>query len=104
MPCGCSRSHLHTGGGSLRHADLVAVVLSVGISLFMGLAICLLVMLKTIDVQAFAASFHKYDLLSQRWRAWGRLYPGTELLVGAVDVWLEAMGMVSVGKAVLPKT
>ncbi len=98
-------------------AGLMALVLSVGISGFMGIAICLLAMLKLMDVQAFAASFRKYDLLSQRWRSWGRLYPGIELLVGlgvllqpespaaaqlvgAVAVWLGAMGMVSVGKAV----
>ena len=34
------------------------------------------------DVEAFAASLRKNDLLTQRWRAWGRLYPGIELLVG----------------------
>lgn len=34
------------------------------------------------DVPAFAASFRKDDLLSQRWRAWAGLYPGVELLVG----------------------
>jgi hypothetical protein len=73
-------------------------------------------MLKLRDVQAFATSFRKDDLLSQRWRAWGRLYPGIELrvglgvllqsepaaaaqLVGAVASWLGAVGMVSVGKA-----
>jgi hypothetical protein len=98
-------------------AGLMALVLSVGISGFMGIAICLLAMLKLMDVQAFAASFRKYDLFSQRWRSWGRLYPVIELLVGlgvllqpespaaaqlvgAVAVWLGAMGMVSVGKAV----
>jgi glutaredoxin len=98
-------------------AGLMALVLSTGISGFMGLAICLLAMLKLMDVEAFAASFRKYDLLSQRWRGWGRLYPAVELLlglgillrpqptnlaplVGAVAVWLGAMGMVSVGKAV----
>jgi len=74
-------------------------------------------MLKLMDVESFAASFRKYDLLSQRWTPWGRLYPGVELLVGlgvlgqpqtgavarpvgAVAVLLGAMGMVSVGKAV----
>ena len=98
-------------------AALMAMALRAGVGGFMGLAICLLAMLKLMDVQAFAASFRKYDLLSQRWRAWGRLYPGIELLVGlgvlrqpepaaaaqlvgAVAVWLGAMGMVSVGKAV----
>jgi len=98
-------------------AGLVALVLSAGISGFMGLAICLLAMLKLMDVQAFSASFRKYDLLTMRWRPWGQLYPGIEMLVGlgmllppqpanlkplvgAVAVWLGAMGMISVGKAV----
>jgi hypothetical protein len=94
----------------------LALVLRAGLGGFMGLAICLLAMLKLMDVPAFAASFRKYDLLSQRWRPWGRLYPGVELLVGlsvllrgqppagplvgALAVGLGAMGMVSVGKAV----
>jgi glutaredoxin len=99
-------------------AGLMSLVLAAGVGGFMGFAICLLAMLKLMDVQAFAASFRKYDLLSQRWRPWGRLYPGIELLVGlgvllqpeptaaaqlvgAVAVWLGAMGMVSVGKAVV---
>ncbi|MEY4352185.1 MAG: hypothetical protein RLZZ609_426 [Cyanobacteriota bacterium] len=98
-------------------AGLIALLQNAGVSGFMGIAICLLAMLKLMDVQAFAASFRKYDLLSQRWRPWGRFYPGIELLVGlgmllppqlraahplvgAVAVWLGAMGMVSVGKAV----
>ncbi|MFN7630451.1 MAG: MauE/DoxX family redox-associated membrane protein [Cyanobacteriota bacterium] len=98
-------------------AALIALLQNAGVSGFMGIAICLLAMLKLMDVQAFAASFRKYDLLSQRWRPWGRFYPGIELLVGlgillppqlsathplvgAVAVWLGGMGMVSVGKAV----
>lgn len=98
-------------------AALLALVLRAGVGGFMGLAICLLAMLKLMDVESFAASFRKYDLLSQRWTPWGRLYPGVELLVGlgvlgqpqtgvvarpvgAVAVLLGAMGMVSVGKAV----
>jgi glutaredoxin len=98
-------------------AGLMALVLDAGVGGFMGIAICLLAMLKLMDVEAFAASFRKYDLLTQRWRPWGRLYPGVELLVGlgvllqpqataaalvvgAVAVLLGGMGMVSVGKAV----
>lgn len=98
-------------------AGLMALVLLAGVGGFMGFAICLLAMLKLMDVEAFASSFRKYDLLSQRWRSWGRLYPGIELLVGlgvllqpeptaaaqlvgGVAVWLGVMGMVSVGKAV----
>ncbi len=98
-------------------AALMALVLANGLSGFMGIALCLLAMLKLMDVPAFAASFRKYDLLSQRWRAWASLYPGVELLVGlgillrpelpavaraigASALLLGAMGMLSVGKAV----
>jgi glutaredoxin len=98
-------------------AGLMALVLDAGVGGFMGIAICLLAMLKLMDVEAFAASFRKYDLFTQRWRPWGRLYPGVELLVGlgvllqpqataaaqvvgVVAVLLGVMGMVSVGKAV----
>ena len=98
-------------------AGLMTLVLDAGVGGFMGIAICLLAMLKLMDVEAFAASFRKYDLFTQRWRPWGRLYPGVELLVGlgvllqpqaiaaaqvvgVVAVLLGVMGMVSVGKAV----
>ena len=50
-------------------AALMALVLAGGLSGFMGIAPCLLAMLKLMDVPAFAASFRKYDLLSQRWHA-----------------------------------
>ena len=59
-------------------AALMALVLNIGISGFMGIAICLLAMLKLMDVEAFAARFRKYDQLSKRWRPWGQLYPGIE--------------------------
>ncbi|SBO44257.1 glutaredoxin [Cyanobium sp. NIES-981] len=98
-------------------AALMALALAGGFNGFMGIAICLLAMLKLMDVQAFAASFRKYDLPSRRWRAWAELYPGVELLVGlgilvqpqlpvaarlvgATALLLGGMGMVSVGKAV----
>ena len=47
-------------------AALMTLALAGGISGFMGIALCLLAMLKLMDVPAFAASFRKYDLLSQR--------------------------------------
>jgi len=98
-------------------AALMALALAAGPGGFMGISLCLLAMLKLMDVQAFAASFRKYDLLSQRWKAWAGLYPGVELLVGlgillqpdgpgaarligVTALLLGAMGMVSVGKAV----
>ena len=62
---------------------LMALVLGGNlIQQFMGISICALAMLKLMDVESFAASFVKYDLATQRWRGWGRLYPGVELLIG----------------------
>ena len=98
-------------------AALLAAALEAGINGFMGIAISLLAMLKLMDVPAFAASFRRYDLLSQRWRSWAPLYPGFELLVGlgvllqpqltplpqllgTLALLLGVLGMVSVGKAV----
>lgn len=98
-------------------AALMTLVMAAGIGGFMGISLCLLALLKLMDVPAFAASFRKYDLLTQRWPAWGRLYPGVELLVGlvvllrpeafaasrligATALLLGAMGVLSVGKAV----
>ena len=80
---------------------------------FMGISICALAMLKLMDVDSFAASFVKYDLITQRWRGWGKIYPGVELLVGlgflfnpplTIAGWVALLigipGMASVIKAI----
>ena len=95
-------------------ALLMALVLGDSIiQHFMGFSICALAMLKLMDVESFAASFVKYDLITQRWRPWGKLYPGVELLIGlgfllssplALAGWAALVvgvpGMASVIKAV----
>jgi glutaredoxin len=95
-------------------ALLVDAAIGGGVMGFMGLALAMLAMLKLMDVAAFATSFLKYDLLSQRWPAYARLYPGFELLValgflagqaqtptGLLALVLGLSGMVSVYKAVV---
>ena len=80
---------------------------------FMGFSVCALAMLKLMDVESFASSFGKYDLITQRFRLWARLYPGVELLIGlgflhhppvALAGWVALAigvpGMASVLKAV----
>jgi hypothetical protein len=80
----------------------------------MGLAIAMLAMLKLMDVPGFAKSFSKYDLLTQRWPVYGRLYPSIEMLIalgflssaamaatGWLAVFVGVSGMVSVYKAVV---
>jgi glutaredoxin len=95
-------------------ALLVDLAVSGGVMGFMGYSLAMLALLKLMDVAAFASSFIKYDLLSQRLPAYARLYPGLELLValgflsgqvaagtGLLAVLLGLVGMVSVYKAVV---
>lgn len=95
-------------------ALLVDGAIGGGVMGFMGLALAMLAMLKLMDVGAFASSFLKYDLISQRWPLYARLYPGLELLValgflagraqaatGLLALVLGSAGMVSVYKAVV---
>ena len=93
---------------------LMALAMGSGIlQLFMGFSICMLAMLKLMDVDSFAISFAKYDLITQRVKAWAKIYPGIELLIGLgflmspapqVTGWAALLvaipGMVSVIKAV----
>ena len=37
---------------------------------------------KLLDLQSFANAYAGYDLLAQRWRAWGLIYPLVELALG----------------------
>lgn len=95
-------------------ALLVDGAIGGGVMGFMGLALAMLAMLKLMDVGAFASSFLKYDLISQRWPLYARLYPGLELLAalgflagraqaatGLLALVLGSAGMVSVYKAVV---
>lgn len=94
-------------------ALLVDLAVAGGVMGWMGYSLALLAMLKLMDVPAFATSFLKYDLVSQRWPVYARLYPGLEMLValgllaaaaplptGVLALWLGLTGMISVYKAV----
>ncbi|WP_448660216.1 MauE/DoxX family redox-associated membrane protein [Sphingomonas sp. CJ99] len=80
---------------------------------FVGMAMCLLAMLKLQDVERFATMFLGYDLLARRWVPYGRIYPFAEGLAGVLMVadvlhWISVpvalfiggIGAVSVFKAV----
>jgi hypothetical protein len=49
---------------------------------FMGISLSMLASLKLMDVNTFASSFEKYDLLTKRFKPYGKTYPFIELLVG----------------------
>tara|TARA_Y100000816_G_scaffold289504_1_gene276083 strand:- start:830 stop:1282 length:453 start_codon:yes stop_codon:yes gene_type:complete len=92
---------------------LITITLIKSFQVFMGVSICLLAMLKLMDIEAFGISFKKYDLISSRLSQWIYIYPFCELLVGIsfllsrppflvilIAIILGIIGMVSVFKAV----
>ena len=92
---------------------LITITLNKNFQDFMGISICLLAMLKIMDIEAFGISFKKYDLISYRFKKWIYIYPFCELLIGIsfllsapfspiilVAFILGIIGMASVFKAV----
>jgi hypothetical protein len=63
-------------------AALISIVTALGLRGFMGFALCILATLKLMDIREFAASFRKYDLITQRLRIYGTIYPCLELAIG----------------------
>ena len=92
---------------------LITITLNKNFQDFMGISICLLAMLKIMDIEAFWISFKKYDLISYRFKKWIYIYPFCELLIGIsflltappssvvlIAFILGIIGMASVFKAV----
>ena len=92
---------------------LITITLLKSFQIFMGISICLLAMLKLMDIEAFGISFKKYDLISYRFKKWIYIYPFCELLIGIsfllsappssvilIAFILGIIGMASVFKAV----
>ena len=92
---------------------LITITLIKSFQVFMGLSICLLAMLKLMDIEAFGLSYKKYDLITSRFKNWIYIYPFCELLIGLcfllsappssiilIALILGIFGMASVFKAV----
>ena len=92
---------------------LITITLIKSFQVFMGISLCLLAMLKLMDIEAFGISFKKYDLISSRFNQWIYIYPFFELLIGIsfllseppssvilIALILGIIGMASVFKAV----
>ena len=92
---------------------LITITLLKNFQTFMGISICLLAMLKLMDIEAFGKSYKKYDLISSRFDSWIYIYPFCELLIGIsfllssppfliifIALILGIFGMVSVFKTV----
>jgi len=63
-------------------AALVTLATSLGVGGFMGISLSMLASLKLMDVDAFVTSFEKYDLITKRFKPYGKAYPFIELLIG----------------------
>ncbi len=63
-------------------AGLMALATTMGISGFMGFSLSLLASLKLMDIESFAESFEKYDLITKRIRPYAKIYPFAELAIG----------------------
>ena len=48
----------------------------------MGISLSMLASLKLMDLDAFAESFEKYDLITQRLKPYAKVYPFAELAIG----------------------
>ena len=92
---------------------LITITLIKSFQVFMGISICLLAMLKLMDIEAFGLSYKKYDLITSRFKNWIYIYPFCELLIGIcfllsappssiilIALILGIFGMASVFKAV----
>ena len=61
---------------------LITIPLLESFQIYMGISICLLAMLKLMDIEAFKISFNKYDLISSKFDSWIIIYPFSKLLIG----------------------
>lgn len=63
-------------------AGLMTLALSLGMTGFMGIALSMLATLKLMDLDSFAQSFEKYDLLTKKVKPYAKIYPFAELAIG----------------------
>ncbi len=63
-------------------AGLMALATSLGIPGFMGISLSMLASLKLMDLDSFSESFAKYDLITRRFKPYGKVYPFAELAIG----------------------
>ncbi len=72
-------------------AALMALATSLGVMGFMGFALAMLATLKLMDIQSFVQSFSKYDLITQRIKGYGYVYPFAEVAAGLGFLLIAAL-------------
>jgi glutaredoxin len=63
-------------------AGLMTLALSLQMAGFMGISLSMLASLKLMDLDSFTESFGKYDLVTKRFKPYGKVYPFLELAIG----------------------
>jgi glutaredoxin len=63
-------------------AGLMTLALSLKMTGFMGISLSMLASLKLMDLTSFADSFQQYDLVTKRFKPYGKIYPFLELAIG----------------------
>ncbi|MDY6896847.1 MAG: glutaredoxin domain-containing protein [Cyanobacteriota bacterium] len=63
-------------------AGLMTLATTMGLTGFMGFSLSLLATLKLMDIESFAESFEKYDLITKRIKPYAKVYPFAELAIG----------------------
>jgi uncharacterized protein (DUF305 family)/glutaredoxin len=63
-------------------AGLMTLATSLGMTGFMGISLSMLASLKLMDLKSFTESFEKYDLITKRFKPYGKAYPFAELAIG----------------------
>ncbi|MEM6754041.1 MAG: glutaredoxin [Cyanobacteria bacterium P01_C01_bin.38] len=94
-------------------AGLMALATTAGITGFMGYSLWLLASLKLMDIESFAESFQKYDLITKKIKPYAKIYPFAELAIalgflsgiaplatGITSLFIGVTGGISVFKAV----
>ncbi len=63
-------------------AGLMTLALSLQMVGFMGISLSMLASLKLMDLDSFSTSFQQYDLVTKRFKPYGKIYPFLELAIG----------------------
>ncbi len=63
-------------------AGFMTLALSLKMAGFMGIALSMLASLKLMDLDSFTASFQNYDLVTKKFKYYGKIYPFLELAIG----------------------
>lgn len=62
-------------------AGLMTLATSLGMTGFMGISLSMLASLKLMDLKSFTEGFEKYDLITKRFKPYGKVYPFAELAI-----------------------